>query len=162
MHWNRRYGFGKNRRIDSSQWSRQPIFIDSLYWTFGAGKYWHFRRQHRRFIWQCHSLRPSMVCTRPKSYGIAVLGVVSKKYNLLHWNGWIGSTTEDCWMQSDMSHRQNLKRRIIAIGKSQLMQLDSRKYVSGNTGAIQSCRVCPFSPVFAWYWLPRIGFSEAC
>ena len=40
-------------------------------------------------------------------------------------------------MQSDMSHRQNLKRRIIAIGKSQPMQLDSRKYVSGISGAIQ-------------------------
>ena len=39
-------------------------------------------------------------------------------------------------MQSDMSHRQNLKRRTIAIGKSQLMQLDSRKYVSGIPGAI--------------------------
>ena len=69
--------------------------------------------------------------------GIAVLGVVSKKQNLLHWSGWIGSTIEDCWTQSDTSHRQNLKRRIIANRKSQLMQLDSRKHVSRKTGAIR-------------------------
>ncbi|WP_218130095.1 hypothetical protein, partial [Nitrosomonas ureae] len=31
----------------------------------------------------------------------------------------------------------NLKRRIIANRKSQLMQLDSRKHVSGKSGAIQ-------------------------
>ncbi|MDO8893593.1 MAG: hypothetical protein U1D41_09380 [Nitrosomonas sp.] len=57
---------------------------------------------------------------------------------MLHWNGWIGSTIEDCWMQSVMSHRQNFKGRIIAIGKSQLMQLDSRKHASGKSGTIQS------------------------
>jgi hypothetical protein len=55
----------------------------------------------------------------------------------------IGASTL-CWMQSDMSRRQNFKRRIIANRKSQLMQLDSRKHVSGNTGAIQI-----FIP---WYW----------
>ncbi|WP_219909009.1 hypothetical protein, partial [Nitrosomonas ureae] len=32
---------------------------------------------------------------------------------------------------------QNLKRGIIANRKSQLMQLDSRKHVSGKSGAIQ-------------------------
>jgi hypothetical protein len=41
-------------------------------------------------------------------------------------------------MQSVMSHRQNFKGRIIAIGKSQLMQLDSRKHASGKSGTIQS------------------------
>ena len=58
--------------------------------------------------------------------------------------GWTGSTIEDCWMQSDMSHRQNLKRRIIAIGRSQHMQPDSRKYVSGKSRVIRpiSLRFC--------------------
>ena len=36
-----------------------------------------------------------------------------------------------------MSHRQNLKSRIIANRKSQLMQFDSRKLLSGNTVFIQ-------------------------
>ena len=51
-----------------------------------------------------------------------------------------------------MSHRQNLKRRIIAIGKSQLMQLDSRKYVSGKSGAIQ----CD-----SWWVTPPLAFPRA-
>ena len=40
-------------------------------------------------------------------------------------------------MQSNMPHRQNLKRRITAIGKSQLILFDSRKYASGKSEVIQ-------------------------
>jgi len=58
------------------------------------------------------------------------------------WRGWIGSIIEDCWRQLVISHRQNLKGRIIANGKSQLMQLDSTLKVSGKTGAIH-CELHP-------------------
>ena len=47
-----------------------------------------------------------------------------------------------CWKQLVISHRQNLKGRIIANGKSQLMQLDSTLKVSGKTGAIH-CELHP-------------------
>ncbi len=52
--------------------------------------------------------------------------------------GWIGAIIEDCWKQSAMSPQQNLKRRIIAKRRSQLMRLDSTKIVPGNTEAIQT------------------------
>ncbi|WP_110338510.1 hypothetical protein [Nitrosomonas sp. Nm84] len=66
---------------------------------------------------------------------------------VIDWSGWIDSTIEGCWMQSDMSHRQNLKRRIIANRKSQLMRFNSRKHVSRNAGAIQqkNSRGCEYA-----------------
>ncbi len=70
-------------------------------------------------------LRLSMVYTRQKSYGIAALGVILMKWNLLPWSGLTGSTIAGYWNRLEIFHRRNLKWHIIANWKGQLMQPDS-------------------------------------
>ena len=81
-------------------------------------------------------LRQLMDYTKQRSFGIAAHGAIFVKWNLLPWSGLTGSTIADYWNQLEIFHRQNLKWHIIANWRSQLMQPDSNKKVSGKVGPI--------------------------
>jgi hypothetical protein len=69
---------------------------------------------------------------------IAAHGAILVKWNLLPWNGLTGSTIAGYWSRLEKFRRLSLKWHIIANWRSQLMQPDSNKKVSGKAGPIQS------------------------